>query len=292
MVSTTATKPSFRNLGRAAVLPFFAKLPPTEVVLEACGGSHHWARLLSGMGHRVKLIPPQYVKPFVKRGKNNRNDAEAIGEAASRPSMRFLPGKSAEQQAAAMPLSVRELLVRQLTQLINALRGDASEFGLVVPKGIKKADALLADVAATTTIPALAREMIAVIGAEIVRLDARLADIDARLAAQHKKTPMSKLLEGQSGIGPLTALTLTLRVDPKQFQSSRHFAAWLGLVPTGGRQRLGGISREALRGCDSCSRAVRWRSSVMPSQAAKRVRVVTGIAGSRARFIIRENPQA
>ena len=126
-----------RNLRRQDVVPFFEKLPPVEVVMEACGGSHHWGRVLQAMGHRVRLIPAQYVKPFVKRSKNDRNDAEAISEAAARPGMREVAVKSAEMQAQAMLLSVQELLVRQRTQLVNALRGHAAELGLVAPVGDK-----------------------------------------------------------------------------------------------------------------------------------------------------------
>jgi transposase len=132
-----------RDLKRAQLEPFFRKLPPTEVVLEACGSSHHWGRLLSALGHTVKLIPPQYVKPFVKRGKNDRNDAEAINEAASRPAMRFVPVKTAVQQAGIMLLKTRDLLVRQRTQLINAMRGHAGEFGVIAAKGTAKVEALL-----------------------------------------------------------------------------------------------------------------------------------------------------
>jgi transposase len=153
-----------RDLKRAQLEPFFRKLSPTEVVLEACGGSHHWGRLLSTLGHRVKLLPPQYVKPFVKRGKNDRNDAEAINEAASRPAMRFVPVKTAEQQAATMTLKARDLLVRQRTQLINAVRGHASEFGVIAAKGTARVDALLERVAGDATLPIEARDMIALLG--------------------------------------------------------------------------------------------------------------------------------
>jgi transposase len=227
---------------------FFAKLASTEVVMEACGGSHHWARTLGAMGHRVKLIPPQYVKPFVKRGKNDRNDAEAISEAASRPHMTYVPVKSAEQQADGMTMRVRELLVRQRTQLVNALRGHATEFGEVVAKGLCKVNALLAAVAANDSIPPCAREMMAFLGTEIAHVDQRLAEIETKLMAQHKASPMSQLLAEIPGIGPITALALSTRVAPEQFKSGRHFAAWLGLTPlqhsSGGKQRLGHISRQ------------------------------------------------
>jgi transposase len=237
-----------RELKRNQVEPFFSKLRPTEVVLEACGGSHHWGRMLATMGHRVRLIPPQYVKPFVKRGKNDRNDAEAISEAAARPSMRSVPVKSAEAQAEAMALSVRELLVKQRTQLINAMRGHACEFGVISAKGTANAGKLVERVENDVTLPAPAREMFVVLGREIARLDETLRDIDRKLAVQHKANPLSQLLGEVPGIGPIGALTLALTVDATQFKSGRHFAAWIGLTPkdksTGGKQRLGGISRE------------------------------------------------
>ncbi len=236
-----------RDLRRHQFEALFAKLPPLEVAMEACGGAHHWARRLAAYGHRVRLIPPQYVKPFVKRGKTDRADAEAISEAAARPGMRFVPVKSAEQQASAMILSVRDLLVRQRTQLINALRGHAQEFGLVAAKKASGVAALLAAVREDEALPAAARSMLGYLGEQIARLDAEIAAIDARLMAQHKANAVSRLLAEIPGIGPITALSLALRTDPTQFRSGRHFAAWIGLTPrehsSGGKQRLGGISR-------------------------------------------------
>jgi transposase len=236
-----------RDLKRAQLEPFFRKLAATEVVMEACGGSHHWGRVLSSLGHQVRLIPPQYVKPFVKRGKNDRNDAEAISEAASRPTMRFVPVKSAVQQAGTMILKTRELLVRQRTQLINAMRGHAAEFGLIAAKGTAKAAALLDRVAGDETLPVEAREMIALLGDQIKDLDIRIAALEARMKQAHNANPVSQLLEGIPGVGPIGALSVVLTVDPARFRSGRHFAAWLGLTPrersTGGKQRMGGISR-------------------------------------------------
>jgi transposase len=237
-----------RELRRGQVTAFFGKQEPTEVALEACGSAHHWGRQLSALGHRVKLIPPQYVKPFVKRGKNDRNDAEAISEAASRPTMRFVPVKSAEQQADLMVLRVRELVVKQRTQLVNAVRGHAAEFGIVAAKGVGNAAALAARVAADPAVPAAAREMIALLGGEIEHLDQRLGELGAKLAALHRTNPMSQLLAEIPGIGPISALTLALTIDAKVFRSGRHLAAWIGLTPkehsTGGKHRLGAISRE------------------------------------------------
>ncbi len=173
------------NLRRAQMVVFFKKLPPTEIVMEACGSSHHWGRELSALGHDVRLIPPQYVKPFVKRAKNDRNDAEAICEAGGRPGMRFVPVKSAEQQAQAMVLKVRETLVGQRTQLANTRRGHAAEFGVVAGKGIKRIVPLLEAIEADAAIPAEAREMLARLGREIEHLDTRLVELDVKLIAMH-----------------------------------------------------------------------------------------------------------
>ncbi len=236
-----------RNMRRAEMEEFFAKLPPTHVALEACGGSHHWGRRLAALGHTVQLIPPQYVKPFVKRGKNDRNDAEAISEAASRPGMPSVAVKSAERQAESTVLSARELLVRQRTQLVNAVRGHAAEFGIVAAKGTSQLPALLEVVATGETVPDAAKEMLAFLGGQVAQLDERILELERRMKQQHKANPVSQLLAEVPGIGPIGALSLALTIDPGRFQSGRHFAAWLGLVPkehsTGGRQRLGGISR-------------------------------------------------
>jgi transposase len=235
------------NLRRAQMISFFRRRPPIEVALEACGGSHHWARKLIALGHDVRLIPPQYVKPFVKRAKNDRNDAEAICEAAGRPGMRFVLAKSAEQQAQGMVLKVRETLVSQRTRLINVLRGHAAEFGLIASKGIGQVASLLAAITAEETIPSEATEMLALLGQEIEHLDMRLSEIDAKLLAMHRANAISQLLATIPGIGPIIAMTMALEIDPAAFQSGRHLAAWLGLTPrehsTGGKQRLGGISR-------------------------------------------------
>ena len=238
-----------RNLRRGELADFFEKQPATDVVLEACGGSHHWGRLLTRLGHRVRLIPAQYVTPFVKRGKNDRNDAEAICVAAAQPSIGDVAVKPIEMQADAMLLSVRELLVRSRTQLVNALRGHASELGLVAPQGEKGLARLQSEIATADTaeVPPAARQALKMLGGEIGRIEARLAEIDVQLTARHKANPLSRLLTGIPGVGPITALNFVSRVDPAQFKSGRHLAAWLGLVPrensTGGKQRLGGISR-------------------------------------------------
>jgi transposase len=199
------------------------------------------------MGHRVRLIPPQYVKPFVKRAKNDRNDAEAISEAAARPSMRSVAIKTVDQQAKGIIVKHREMLVGQRTQAINALRGHATEFGVVVAKGATKSEALLAVLAADTAVPAAARTMFEQMGAHIAALESRIAVPDAELLSLHKAHPVSRLLAEIPGVGPLIATTMALTVEPESFASGRHFAAWLGLTPrehsTGGKQRLGKISK-------------------------------------------------
>lgn len=236
-----------REIRRAQVEPFFAKLAPTELALEACAGSHHWGRVLGGMGHRVRLIPPQYVKPFVKRSKNDRNDAEAISEAASRPTMRTVPVKSAAEQAVAMIVKHRELMVNQRTQAINALRGHAAEFGVVASKGCANINGLLAALLAEEAIPEIAKAMFERMSQHVIDLDVKIDALDKQLLEQHKVSPVSRLLAAIPGVGPITAITMTLTVNPANFETGRHFAAWLGLTPrehsTGGKHRMGKISK-------------------------------------------------
>jgi transposase len=215
--------------------------------MEACGSAHYWARELTALGHEVCLIPPQYVKPYVKRGRNDRNDAEAICEAAGRPGMHFVPVKSVTQQAQGMVLKVREILVGQRTQLVNALRGHGAEFGVIAAKGVHRVGPLLAAIEEETTIPPEAKEMVSLLGRQIEALDTRIHDIDTNLAAAHKSNEVSQRLATIPGVGPVTALTLAIAVDPAAFESGRHLAASAGLTPkehsTGGKQRMGGISR-------------------------------------------------
>jgi transposase len=182
--------------------------------MEACGSSHHWGRELSALGHNVRLIPPQYVKPFVKRAKNDRNDAEAICEAAGRPGMRFVRVKSAEQQAQGMVMKLRETLIGQRTQLTNSLRGHAAEFGMIAGKGIKQVAPLLDAIEAETAIPAEAREMMAMLGREITHLDTKLAELEVKLTAMHKANPLSQLLATIPGVGVIIALTFAAEIDP------------------------------------------------------------------------------
>jgi transposase len=235
------------NLRRTQMATFCKNLAPAEIALEACASSHHWARELTVLGHEVRLIPPQYVKPFVKRAKNDRNDAEAICEAAGRPGMRFVPVKTTTQQAQGMVLKVRETLINQRTQLVNALRGHAAEFGIIAAKGISQITPLLEAIEAATTIPSEAREMLVLLGQEIEHLDGKLNEIEVKLTAAHKANALSQRLATIPGVGRIIALTFATEVDPMAFESGRHLAAWIGLTPkehsTGGKQRMGGISR-------------------------------------------------
>ena len=236
-----------RQLGRSQVEKFFAALPPTVVGLEACGASHYWARVLRELGHEARLLPPQYVKPYVKRGKNDRIDAEAICEAMSRPSMRFVPVKSADEQAAAMMLSVRDLLVKQRTMLVNAIRGHAAEFGVIGAKGVGRIADVLAR--ARASVPKLAWDLMAVLAGQLEVLEIQLGRIEKQLKAWHRENERSQRLATIPGVGPVIAMTMALRVpDPTVFHSGRHFASWIGLTPrehsTAGKQRMGKISRE------------------------------------------------
>jgi len=240
---------------RKDMIAFFEKLPPTAVSIEACGASHHWARLLGSLGHEVKLIPPQYVKPYVKRGKNDAADAEALCEAMSRPTMRFVPAKSAEQQAGLMLMGVRDRLIRNRTQLANAIRGYAAEFGLSGAKGMAHVMPLLERIAADETLPTLARDLFAHQQGELVRLEAEIDALDTRLMAWHRADACGRRLAEIPTIGPIIATLLTMKTPaPGLFRSGRDFAAWIGLTPrdhsTAGKARLGIITRagdEALR---------------------------------------------
>lgn len=239
-----------RQVRRSEMEKFFGKLAPTRIGIEACGASHHWARVLRALGHEVVLLPPQYIKPYVKRGKNDAIDAAAICEAMSRPGMRFVAVKSAEQQAGLMLLKVRDLLVKQRTMLINAIRGHAAEFGVIAAKGpVKVAELVQRAHAEESGVPGLALAMLSLMSGQLDALDIKLKLLESQLLALHKDNPVSRCLATQPGIGPLGAISFALKVsDPKGFRSGRHFAAWLGLTPrensTGGRHRPGRISRQ------------------------------------------------
>jgi transposase len=237
-----------RRLRRAQVITYFASLPPCLIGMEACATAHFWARELRALGHEVRLMPPQYVKAYVKRGKNDAADAAAICEAVTRPSMRAVPVKTEEQQSALTMHRARDLLVRQRTQLINAVRGHLAEFGLVEAQGPWNVPRLLASMQEDRRVPELARQVLQLLAAQLDEVAKRIAEVDARIAAWHEANPVSRRLATIPGIGPLTATAIAATVpDPDVFRNGREFAAWLGLVPrqrsTGGKQRLGRISR-------------------------------------------------
>jgi transposase len=237
-----------RKLRRRQVLEFFEKLPATRVGMEACGGAHHWAREIGALGHEVRLLPPQLVKPYVPRNKNDAADAEGICEAMSRPRMRFVPVKSTEQQAALMLAGVRDQLIGRRTQLTNAIRGYAAEFGLTAAKGLARIEPLLLRIAENPVVPVLAKDLFAMLGEEYIQLKMRLRKIEAELLAWHRHNEVSLRLAEIPAIGPIGAVLLAMKVpDPHAFRSGRDFAAWLGLTPkdhsTAGKLRLGVITR-------------------------------------------------
>jgi transposase len=238
-----------KRLTRAKLLEFFAAQPPCVVAMEACAGSHHWGRELGELGHTVRLIPPAYVKPFVKRQKNDAADAEAICEAAQRPGMRFVPVEDEAQQASGVVFRARDLLVRQRTQCINALRGHLAEYGHVVPQGPAHVDSLVALVEdPESSVPEGARTILKVLIGTLGALEAQIRDLDAEIARRAKADPVARRLMTIPGIGPIAATAITALVPaPEGFRAGRDFAAWLGLTPlqrsTGGKQKLGAISR-------------------------------------------------
>lgn len=243
-----------KQLRRNKLLPFFADLPPCLVGMEACGSAHHWARELRLLGHEVRLMPPHYVKPYVKRGKNDAADAEAICEAVTRPSMRFVPVKGMDQQGILMLHRTRSLLVRQRTMLANALRSHLSEFGIVVAKGIENIAKLatIVETAGKDHLPMAAVEALSVIIGQLRDLKGRIDALDKAILRWHRKNPESRRLATIPGIGPITASALSATItDASQFKSGRQLAAWLGLVPrqnsSGGKERLGRISKQGDR---------------------------------------------
>jgi len=245
----TAERPMLRRkLRRNEVLGFFAKLAPTVIGMEACGAGHYWARELRKLGHEVKLMAPQHVKAYVKRNKNDGRDAEGLCEAMSRPTMQFVPVKTEEQQAALMLAGVRQQLIARRTQLSNAIRGYAGEFGLITAEGLDKIEPLLARIAQDERLPELGREMFAMQGRDYARLQIELKAIEARLLAWHRANADSRRLAKMPGVGPIGATALVMKApDPRLFPSGRHFAAWIGLTPkdhsTAGKTRLGKITR-------------------------------------------------
>jgi transposase len=239
-----------KRLRRKDVRSFFATLAPCVVGIEACGTAHHWAREIGSVGHEVKLISPAYVKPYVKRNKNDSADAEAICEAVGRPSMRFVPVKSTDQQSVLMLHRARDLLVRQRTMLVNALRGHLAEYGIVTAQGIGNVARLVEMLkdGNEALIPALARRVLSSIVEQLRQLYLRIRELELEIMVWHKSNEKSQRLATIPGIGPITATAIVASVgSSSQFRSGRHFAAWLGLVPrqnsSGGKERLGRISK-------------------------------------------------
>ena len=295
-----------KTIRRAQVLRFFERLDPCLVGIEACGTSHYWAREISTFGHEVRLMPPAYVKPYVKRGKTDASDAEAICEAVSRPTMRYVAIKSCEQQAALTIHRTRDLFVKQRTQLVNMIRGLLAEFGIEIRRGITHALSLAERIAAGDMpgIPALAAKMIASLAGQILDLEARLREIERELLAWHRSSEIARRLATIPGVGTVCATAFAASVtDPHQFRSGRQFAAWLGLTPlqhsSGGKERLGRISKmgdKYLRrllvvGMTSLVRRAKYRPETVGHWLAallskKPVRVVTVALANKAARVI------
>ena len=243
-----------RQLKRRYVLAFFEKLPPCLIGIEACASSHHWSRELRALGHKVRLMPPAYVRPYVKRQKNDAADAEAICEAVTRANMRFVETKTPEQQSCLMLHRTRHLFIRQQTAVINAIRAHLAEFGIVAPVGRKGVEELL-DVIADPSdkrVPEIARACLAALGAQLRRLKEQILEFDRVIMAWHRSNEASRRLDAIPGVGPVLATALVGSVaDPKAFRSGRNFSAWIGLVPkqhsSGGKDRLGSISKQGDR---------------------------------------------
>ena len=243
-----------KRLTRSRMLPFFEKQAPCIVGVEACGSAHYWARELSRFGHEVRLIPPSYVKPYLKRQKNDAADAEAICEAVTRPSMRFVPIKSCEQQSIMVAHRTRSILTRQRTQLSNAIRGHMSEFGLVAPIGRIGLELLIAilDDAGDVRVPTTARTCLLMLVSQLRLVNEQILASDRCIIACARSTEVGRRLMEIPGVGPLLASALVATVaDPKAFRSGRNLAAWIGLVPrqnsSGGKERLGGITKQGDR---------------------------------------------
>ena len=239
-----------RAFKRRSLIAFFQKLPPCLIGLEACGTAHHWGRTLQQFGHDVRLIPPAYVKPYVRRQKNDAADAAAICEAVTRPTMRFVPIKTEEQQSALMLHRARSLLLSQRTALICAIRGHMAELGLIAPRAVRNMKLLL-DVLADgddESMPPLARDALRPLADQLAHIDIQIARLDRELLKWHRDNPVSQRLSSIPGVGPVTATALAASVtDPSMFASAREFSSFLGLAPrqnsTGGRTKLGRISK-------------------------------------------------
>ena len=279
-----------RRLRRRELRSFFAGLKPCLVGMEACATAHYWARELRALGHDVRLMPAQYVKAYLRRGKNDAADAAAICEAVGRPSMRFVPVKGEAQRAALMLHRVRDLPVRQRTQLINAIRGHLAEFGVIEAQGPWNVGRLLSGLEQDGSVPELARDLARLLAMELQEVEERIGEVDARVLARHKADPVSQRLATIPGIGPLVATAIAATVpDPAAFRSGREFAAWLGLVPrqnsTGGKTRLGRTSRQG----DAYIRrllVIGAQSVLYCSKAARANPWIQGLLGKRPRMVV------
>jgi transposase len=262
-----------KRVTRTKLLGFLAAQPPCIVAMEACAGAHYWARQIGKLGHEVRLIPPAYVKPFVKRQKNDAADAEAICEAAQRPSMRFVPVKTEEQQANAIVFRARDLLVRQRTQCVNALRGHLLEFGYVFPQGISHVATLVGLVEdPQSSVPESARIILQLLVDTFTALDGQIAALDAEINRRSKADPTARRLMTIPGVGPIVSTAITALVPAAEgFRAGRDFAAWLGLTPvqksTGGKQKLGAVSK---RGERTIRRLLIIGASAVVRQASRR----------------------
>jgi len=249
-VDAAGNKVLVKRLSRSQVLPTLSKLNSCLVGMEACGSSHYWAREIQALGHEVRLMPGQYVKPYVKRNKTDAADAEAICEAVTRPTMRFVPIKDAEQQAVLMHHRSRELLVKQRTMLANAIRGHLGEFGLVVAQGLRNVSKLklLLDSADPKTLPTYGKQVLELLFEQIEAVNANILVLEKRIKQWHQESELSRRLTSIPGVGPLTASAVVAHIGKAEcFNSARSFAAWLGLTPmehsSGGKSYKGGISK-------------------------------------------------
>ncbi|MBP0447921.1 IS110 family transposase [Roseomonas sp. SSH11] len=290
-----------QKLRRTQMMAFFAKLPACLIGMEACATAHHWARELSALGHEIRLMPAHYVKAYLKRGKNDAADAEAICEAVTRPTMRFVAVKSREQQAVLVMHRTRDLLVRQRTQAANSLRSLLAEFGVAEAQGICHLGRLRAHLE-TDTVPEPGRKILALLAEQIDELEKRIGQVDAEILAWHRANQTSQRLAKIPGVGPLIASAIVATVaDATVFRSGREFSAWLGLVPrqnsSGGKQRLGRITHQGdgyirrllIMGAQSAllgSREVKangWVQGLLSRYA--RLKVAVALANKMARII-------
>ncbi len=292
-----------RRLRRGQVLGYFARLSPCVVVMEACGSAHHWGREIAALGHQTKLIAAAYVKPFVQRQKNDAADAAAIVTAARQPHMRFVAVKSADHQAAGLVFRARDLLVRQRTQAVNALRGHLHEFGVIAPAGLAQVTTLRAQMEAAH-VPVSARLILDELCAVIADLDRRIATLSAQIKARAEDDDTARRLMTIPGVGPITAAAFAaLPPDAQSFQNGRHFAAWLGLAPrqnsSGGKHKLGAITKMGARALrrlliiGACG-LVRWAGKRPPAPGSWLARmiakkppmlVIVALANKMARII-------